>query len=207
MYNFIAKKIGDTRCLWLIKEIIKSSYENIIYQDLLTVRYAGIPIGNLTSQLFANIYLNELDKFVKHKLCKRYYVRYMDDFLILGDDKKSLHLVMEQIRVFLWDILRLTMHPKKATVFPAEQSINFLGYRVFRRHRLLRKSTVKRFVRRTKRNEQLLEKGQIDEECRDAALRSWIAYAEHGNSWRLREKLEQELGVILNDVHPDVLPV
>lgn len=193
----ITKKIADPRCLRLLEEIIASSHEQIIYEDLLTVRRAGTPIGNLTSQLFANIYLNELDQFIKHVLRERWYVRYMDDFLILGYDKKELHVLKERIAGFLSDHLRLTLHPKKAAVFPADLGIDFLGYRVFISHCLLRPSTVRRFIRRTRRNERAFARGEIGKDYRDSALRSWIAYAQKGNSWRLRQKIGSEMGVVL----------
>ena len=94
--EIIKKKIKDEKIVWLIKEIIKSSWDYKIYKNLFDFALTGIPIGNLTSQLFANIYLNELDQWVKHNLRIRYYIRYMDDFLILGYDKKELHRIKEK---------------------------------------------------------------------------------------------------------------
>ena len=90
-----------------------------------------MPIGNLTSQLFANIYLNELDHFVKDRLGVKCYVRYMDDFVILDTDKNRLFELRKLIKSFLNDKLNLKLHPKKSEYFPIEKGIDFLGYMVF----------------------------------------------------------------------------
>lgn len=110
----------------------------------------GIPIGNLTSQLFSNIYLNELDQFVKHALRARRYVRYMDDFALLHDDKGYLRAMKDEITAFLAARLALTAHPHKVRIDATARGVAFLGYRIFPHHRLLRSSTVRRFVSRAK---------------------------------------------------------
>ncbi len=189
LFSIIKKKITDSKTLRLIEKIIASSYERRDYTNLFDFRGIGIPIGNLTSQLFANVYLNELDQFVKHKLRERYYLRYMDDFLILSADKKDLRLLKEKLREFLKDSLRLTLHPKKANIFPTDKGIDFLGYRIFKHYRLLRKSGVKRFIKRTRAYRKKLAKNEMTQEKFDHCLQSWQAYAAFGNSWRLRKKL------------------
>jgi len=141
LLSIIQKKISDKKTIWLIREILESTCEE---------PGKGIPIGNLTSQLFANIYLNELDQFVKHRLRVRYYLRYMDDFLILGKEKSYLWGILREIQKFLNNNLSLKLHPKKVQILPVRKGIDFLGYRVFKDYRLLRKSTVKRFIKRTK---------------------------------------------------------
>lgn len=166
--------------------------EKIVRSDNAKER-KGIPIGNLTSQLFANIYLNELDCFIKRVLSARYYIRYMDDFLILDANKKKLREMKEEIKKFVENKLGLKLHPKKATVSPINSGIDFLGYVVFENYRLLRKSTVKRFVKRTKKYAKMVEQEKMDEEKFDASVASWTAYAEFGNSWRLRGKLSVKL--------------
>src|SRR5208282_5274132 len=112
-------------------------------------RRRGIPIGNQTSQFFANVYLDPLDHFVKDRLRIKGYVRYVDDFLVFSDDKSQLADVREKIREFLVR-LRLRLHPKKSVVFPVKDGIRFLGYRVFPTHRLLPKENVRRFRRRVR---------------------------------------------------------
>ena len=111
----------------------------------------GNPIGNLTSQLFANIYLNELDHLIKDKLGIKYYIRYMDDFVILSRDKNELFKLKGLIKEFLETELKLKLHPKKSEYFPIDRGIDFLGYLVFKDWILLRKSTVKRFLNRLKK--------------------------------------------------------
>ena len=160
-------------------------------------RLTGIPIGNLTSQLFANIYLNELDQFVKHQLREKHYLRYMDDFLILGYDKRELRGIKKQFQEFLWDELKLKLHPKKANISPANKGVDFLGYLIFKNYRLLRKSTIKRFERRVKIYKKKLNKELMSKEKFDNSLQSWNAYAEFGSSWRLRKVLEEKLRVEL----------
>lgn len=185
LFELIAKKIKGRKILWLIKEIIESDNKEI---------GKGIPIGNLTSQLFANVYLNELDQFLKHSLKVKYCIRYMDDFLILDVDKNRLRDFKQVIQNFLRNRLKLQLHPKKANVFPAEKGIDFLGYRIFRNYKLLRKSTVRRFIKRMKIYGYMLGKRLITEEKIRNSLRSWLAYAEFGNSWRLLQKLNYVYG-------------
>ncbi|MCX8015814.1 MAG: reverse transcriptase/maturase family protein [Patescibacteria group bacterium] len=177
LLGFIAKKIKDKRVFWLIKRIIESDSP-------------GIPIGNLTSQLFANIYLNELDQFIKHYLREKYYLRYMDDFLILDINKKRLHQIKRQIQKFLRDKLRLELHPKKANIFPINKGIDFLGYKIFFNYRLLRKNTVKRFIRRLKKHQQQLKNNLIKINDFKKTFYSWLVYAQFGKSWRLIKDLK-----------------
>jgi len=108
----------------------------------------GLPIGSLTSQFFANIYLNELDQFIKHKLKIKYYVRYVDDFVILGKDTKTLINYKKKIEVFLEQKLKLSLHPKKTIIQHKSKGINFLGYIVKEKYLLVRKRTVKSFKKR-----------------------------------------------------------
>jgi len=201
LLKLIEKNIVDKKVLWLVREILRSSEES---------PGKGIPLGNLTSQLFANIYLNELDQFVKHKLREKYYVRYMDDFLILNFEKRILHSVKIEIRNFLEEKLILEMHPKKVNIFSVEknqlvlpydfsykQSISFLGYRIFGTHRLLRKASVKKFTRRTKKYQKRLNKDLISRKKFNNSIQSWVAYAQFANSWQLRKNLETKLSINL----------
>ncbi len=174
----IEKRVHDPRMMRLCCIIVESSED---------APGKGIPIGNLTSQLFANIYLDQLDQYVKHTLRARRYLRYMDDFAILADSKTLLHELKETIADFLHRRLRLTVHPKKAQVAPAAHGIDFLGYRIFPHHRLLRKSTVKRFIARAKA-------AKHAEGLSEDSLRSWVAWAREGNSRGLLHSLSLRLG-------------
>lgn len=178
----IRKKISDQRFFEVVVMVIESSFEKLEYENLLEIRKFGIPIGNLTSQLFANIYLNELDQFVKHKLKFRHYIRYMDDFLFLHTDKKYLGEIKEKTRNFLKENLELELHPKKAEIFPVRNGLDFLGYRLFYPASVrLRKGTVRRFIKRMKKY------GKIgkDEKTVIQSLASWHGYAKHADSFAL----------------------
>lgn len=165
LFNLIKEKIRDEKVLFLIKEIIES--------DFINNSNKGIPIGNLTSQLFANIYLNKLDDFVKNTLRAKVYFRYMDDFLLLGS-KEEMKIAANEICCFLSHNLYLTINPKKNDVFPIVKGIDFLGYIIFQKYTLLRKSTIKRFLDKVKSEE--IEK-------------AFFAYAKHANSYFLRNNL------------------
>ena len=176
LFGILRRKIHDENTLRLLREIIQSNPR-------------GIPIGNLTSQLFANVYLNELDHFVKRVLKERYYLRYMDDFLILGTDKRHLREAKERIRAFLADQLRLSLHPKKAEIAPADKGVDFLGYVLRNGSRRLRKTTVKRFLRRKRHSEVLMRNGQMPVEIYERAIASWRGYAGFADSYRLMKKI------------------
>jgi hypothetical protein len=176
LFGLLQKKIKGEDILWLLHEIITSNQR-------------GIPIGNLTSQLFANVYLGELDNFVKRELHERYYLRYMDDFLILSTDKKHLREIKSLITIFLRDRLKLTIHPKKAEIFPIDRGIDFLGYVLRDGKRFLRKSTVKRFMKKRRRYAMLVEQGKMDEQFLESATVSWRGYAAFAQSYKLMEKL------------------
>lgn len=176
--TIIQEKIGDEKLLRLIDNIIDSSNE-------------GIPIGNLTSQLFANIYLNSLDEYLKYDLRVKLYIRYMDDFLIIKESKKELNEDKEKIRAFLFS-MKLTLHPKKANVSPISLGIDCLGYKIFKNHRLVRKSTVTRFIRNSKKKMILYEKNNIDFNKLMETFNSWDAYMSHADSYALKNKIHQE---------------
>lgn len=152
----------------------------------------GIPIGNLTSQLFANIYLNDLDEFCKHTLRERFYVRYMDDFVIMHHDKQHLHKIREQIEWFLATELKLkTNH--KTSVFPISdrngRSLDFLGYKIWPTHRKLRKDSIKRFKRRLKRMQNQYASGTKNLPEIRQQIMTFLAHADHANSKTTVERI------------------
>ena len=130
----IKKKIKDDKVIWLIEQILAINNKT-----------KGMPLGNLTSQFFANLYLNELDIFIKHKLRSKYYIRYVDDFVILHESKNQLEIWKNQINNFLKESLKIELHPSKSNVLRLNSGINFLGFRVFFYHKLIRKSNLKNF--------------------------------------------------------------
>ncbi|HLD55027.1 MAG TPA: reverse transcriptase domain-containing protein [Candidatus Nanoarchaeia archaeon] len=173
--KIIRKKIADKNFLCLLNNIIDSSEK-------------GIPIGNLTSQLFANIYLNELDEFVKYELKIKYYLRYMDDFVLLHESKQYLHSLREKIKLFLSSI-KLEFHPKKVSIFPIRLGIDFLGYKIFKNHKSVRKSTVKRFIKNAKTKIKIYNSKIIYFDKLMESFNSWEAYMNYGNSYKLKNSL------------------
>jgi len=174
LFGILQKKIADKKVLRLIQEIVDSNNKET---------GKGIPIGNLTSQLFANVYLNELDQYVKRVLKRRYYIRYMDDFLIFGDSKRELWQIKERIAGFLKTKLDLSLHPKKANVFPVKTGIEFLGFRIFSDYSVLRKSTLKRFCKK-------LKEKNSGESAISKSFDSFCAFAGRARSRRTLENLE-----------------
>ena len=145
----------------------------------------GIPVGNLTSQLFANIYLDALDQFIKHELGVEAYIRYMDDFVILSPDKEQLRSWLAQIEQFLREELKLEFNPK-TTILAAKNGIDFVGYKHRATHRKVRKDSIKRIKRTIKK----CESGKITKEQLQKSIQSWTGHAGHADSYNLRKKIE-----------------
>ena len=194
--ELVARKIKDPDVLWLVNLIIDHSnpQEPILEwfpgDDLFTPseRRRGIPIGNQTSQFFANVYLDALDHFVKDHLRIPGYVRYVDDMLLFSDDKQHLAGARRQIADFLVR-LRLRLHPNKTNVFPVTQGIRFLGYRVFPTHRLLAKENVRRFRRRVQTMQRDYALGLLSPQDVRNRLMSWSGHASQANTYSLRRHL------------------
>lgn len=148
LISFLNKSIPSQITMNLLKTIISSYYDS---------PGKGIPIGNLTSQLFANIYLHPLDLYVTQILGEKNYFRYMDDFLILSPDKEYLKRLREEIRLFLTQTLKLELHPKKANIFRADRGLDFVGYLIKNNEITLRKKTLRRYKRRHKKRLKQLE--------------------------------------------------
>lgn len=157
----------------------------------------GLPIGNLTSQMFANLYLNELDQFCKHKLHLRYYIRYMDDIIILHPDKKYLEKIKNKIADFLGKELRLQLN-KKTCIRPTSMGIEFVGFRIWSTHIKLRKKTAKKLKRRLKYMFAAYHAGEIDKDTLDRSVASYRGILQHFNSYGMRQSLNelylQEMG-------------
>lgn len=178
----IRRKIKCQKTLELLEKIIFANGD-IDNQDS-----HDLPIGNLISQWGANLYLNELDIFTKHRLKAKHYIRYMDDFIILHHDKQQLLIWQREIVAFLQDRLALSLN-NKTSIFPASQGIDFLGYRTWTNKRLLRKSSAKRMVARLKRLKRLFEKGVVNLARVNDSVRSWVAHCDYCNSWRVRRRI------------------
>ena len=197
LYGMLCRKIADDGVRWLIKTIVDhSNPQEAVVQyfpqdtDLFAPfqRRRGIPIGNLTSQFFANVYLNGFDHFVKEQLRCKYYLRYCDDFVILHNRAAYLRDVKEAMQEYLATV-RLKMHPTKCRISRVEQGTDFLGYRLFPTYRRVRPDNVRRFVRKLRHFQASYRRGEMGWEEIRQSVYSWIAHASHADSWRLREDL------------------
>lgn len=192
--GLIARKIKCPRTLALIGKIIDNSNPQEPVPDYfpgddlfsLKQRRKGLPMGNLTSQFFANLYLSPFDHFVKEKLRIKGYVRYVDDFVLFHDDKKYLHELKRESQHFLAEHLRLLLHPRKSEVFPTRNGVTFLGQRIFHTHRRLRRENVQRFYRRLNGRIEQYQAGTLSPEKLESQLNSWLGHARQADTWRLR---------------------
>lgn len=188
--RLLRRRIACVDTLWLIDNIIDSTAEP---GDPLP---RGMPIGNLTSQLFANIYLHELDEFVKHELRAQQYLRYMDDFVIIGPDKARLHSHRQTLEDFLYAHLGLRFN-RKTQVFPVAlkhgRGLDFLGYRIWPTHRKLRKDSIGRMRRKMKRLARQYNEGKIGWPQVQQVVMSWVGHAEHADTYNLRTRLLGEV--------------
>lgn len=165
LLSLLGRKVVDPDALWLLSEIIGSFSPR------------GLPIGNLTSQLFANVYMNELDQFVKHELRVKHYVRYTDDFVFVAPSRRELEQLMVPIQDFLRQRLKLELHPGKVHIRKYRQGIDFLGYVLLPHHRVLRTKTKRRIFRRVHRG------------ITEQALQSYLGVLSHANTHGLAQKL------------------
>jgi retron-type reverse transcriptase len=196
LLSLLARKIKCPKTLRLLRLLVASSnpQEEVIRyypgDSLFTPfeRRRGIPIGNLTSQFFANVYLSGFDHFLKQALRCTAYLRFADDFLIFDDSRTRLRDLLAQIQAYLAG-LRLNMHPGKCQVIPTRCGIPFLGWQVFRDHRRIRRSTGVRFQRRVRLLAAAFADGTVTRSHVRASLMSWIGHLGHGDTWGLRRKL------------------
>ena len=170
LIEILESYISDKNIIWILKKIIGSFYS--------TREGIGLPLGNLTSQLLVNIYMNEFDQFVKHRIKAKYYIRYADDFVILSEDKKELEDMLPRITDFLLRRLKLHLHPNKISITTVASGVDFLGWVHFPDHRVLRTVTKRRMFRNIK-----IKNGKPE------TLRSYLGLLKHGNTKVLRTKL------------------
>ena len=169
LFEILKKNIKDVDVLLLLRTIIKSFSSGVIYQ--------GLPLGNLTSQLLVNIYLNEFDQFVKHKLKMKYYIRYADDFVFFSHNRTELESIVPIITTFLTERLKLTIHPKKIFIKTLASGMDFLGWVHFPYHRVLRTTTKVRMFRR------------LEESQKEETTASYLGMLKWGNGRKLQEEI------------------
>ena len=177
LWDILKRKIKDRKLLWLTREILLS-----------TEGMLGLPLGNYTSQMFANIYLNELDQFIKHELKCKYYYRYMDDMVILCENKKIAKDNLESIIQFLNEKLNLTLN-SKTRVFKDIQGVNFCGYKINEKRMKIRHTSKCRMKRKLKRYTILLKEGKITLPEIQRSIAGWLGYVKHADSYNLRKSM------------------
>jgi hypothetical protein len=165
-----AKYIPDQDILDLVSIIIRSFNSGVVG--------VGLPLGNLTSQLLVNIYMNEFDQFMKHRLKAKYYLRYADDFAVLSTDKVYLETILPAMQEFLGNKLKLSMHPDKVFIQTVASGVDFLGWVHFPDHQVLRTTTKKRMFRNIKAKD-----------GKEETIQSYLGLLSHGNTQRIKEKI------------------
>lgn len=168
----LSRYIPDQNVMWLLQRIIKSFHSGVSGK--------GLPLGNLTSQLLVNIYMNEFDQYVKHQLKATHYIRYADDFVLLSQDKYWLAEQVPQISHFLSHVLALSLHPDKVFMKTLASGVDFLGWVHFPHHRVLRTATKRRLQRRLK------------ESAEEATIQSYLGLLSHGNAWQLASTINTD---------------
>ena len=180
LLDLIENKITGKDALWLIACIVKS-FEKYPGK--------GIPLGNVTSQLFANIYLNELDQFIKHVLKVKYYIRYCDDFVILSKDEDYLKNIIEKIGCFLNNNLELGLHSNKIIIKRVNRGIDFLGYVAFYHHRTLRTKTKRRMIKKIILRKKQFKSGIINYESFNQTLNSYFGVLKHCKGFKIKKEI------------------
>jgi hypothetical protein len=155
-----------------------------------SARGKGLPLGNVTSQLFANIYLNEFDHYVKHILKARHYIRYCDDFVILDNNRFVLEHLTEEIRSFLRNTLVLQLHPYKVTIRKLRHGTDFLGYVSLPHYLVLRTRTKRRMLRRLAALAQVIT-NKKEFESALPVIRSYLGILSHCKGEELRKRIEK----------------
>lgn len=169
LINILKEYISDEDSIWLLAKVINSfQAEND----------KGLPLGNLTSQLFANVYLNEFDRFIKHKIKAKFYIRYADDFAILSDDRAWLENQVPIIKEFLRARLNLEVHPNKLFIKTMSSGVDFLGWINFPGHKVLRRATKMRMFRKSEENN-----------YKEESLNSYLGMISHGNAFKIKKDL------------------
>jgi len=188
LLRILSRTIQDKDALWLCEQIIR------LY------RYSGcgIPVGALTSQLFANVYLDQLDHKIKDAWGVKHYVRYMDDFVILGKSKKELWELLTRVEKYLAKELQLELNPK-TRIYPANnQMINFAGYRICATHMLPRKRNIKRARQQFRQMSQRFAHGEIGFDYVEPRVMSFLGYVKHCNAWKTTSSALTELRLSRN---------
>ncbi len=195
---------NHTRTCWVLKCDIKKFFDSIDHAMLLKILYeyipdpstqellknvvesyskegtagVGLPLGNLTSQLFANVYLNIYDQWMKHHVKATHYIRYADDFVILSENREWLAALVPKIKTFLQQRLKLILHPHKLSIATFASGVDFLGWVHFPDHKVVRPTTARRMLRR------------VQDHPTQETVSSYLGLLQHGNTYKLRGQVK-----------------
>ncbi len=215
-YFYKASK-NNTKTCWVLKCDIKKFFANIDHEILISLlreyipdeniiallknvidsfsstkeRKVGLPLGNLTSQLFVNVYMNKFDQFVKHRLKAKGYIRYSDDFVLLSENKKWLENQIMPIKQFLSAGLKLELHPDKISVSTVPSGVDFLGMVNFASYRILRTKTKKRMLKKVKKKFEGIRNETLTLESFNQMIQSYSGMLEHCNGRYIKDKISK----------------
>lgn len=177
LLEILERKIKDKDLLWLIHQILFAQK-----------RKKGLEIGNYTSQMFANIYLNEMDQYVKHKLKIKYYCRYLDDSILMVKTKQEAKIALEKIRVFLKENLELELN-QKTQIFKSKQGVNFCGYKINAYRMKLRDKGKRKLKKKVKYLKHEIKQGKMNSEEAKKYLAGHMGYIKYANVNNLLDKI------------------
>lgn len=188
LLGILSERIPDRDILWLLERVIRSFRSSPLRLEDSTPPLGrggrkGLPLGNLTSQLLVNIYMNEFDQFVKHRLKAKYYIRYADDFVVMSRNRAWLEHILIEMEGFLGGRLHLKLHPDKVSIQTVASGIDFLGWVHFPDHRVLRGATKRRMFRKVS----------------EKNAGSYLGLLSHGNGYRLKRKIEEKIPIDCDD--------
>ncbi len=184
LFELIRKKVSDVETLWLINIILKSFEKS---------PNIGLPLGNVTSQLFANIYLNELDQFIKHKLKIKHYFRYADDFILVSKSEELLMFYKKEVENFLKQNLKLELHPNKVFIRRLRQGIDFVGYVILPNATVLRTKTKRRIFKKLKKAKKELLVGRINRDEFQQIQASYMGVLKHCKSNKIKREIKKRI--------------
>ena len=177
LLEIIERKIKDKNLIWLIKEILYAQK-----------REKGLEIGNYTSQMFANIYLNEIDQYIKHNLKIKYYCRYLDDSVLIVKTKKEAKKVLKEIKKFLKDHLELELN-KKTQIFKNKQGVNFCGYKINEYRMKIRDKGKRKLKNKVKYLKKQVKSGKITSKEAKKYIAGHLGYIKYANVYELKSRL------------------
>ncbi len=186
LFQLLKIKIKDQDMLWFLEEIIQSYHSS--QGDGI-----GLPIGNLTSQIFANIYLSELDYFAKCTLRESYYFRYADDFIFLHTDKAHLEQIEAEVQNFVTEHLHMVVHPNKIDYRKFSQGVDFVGYVLLPHYRVLRTKTKHRMFKKVMGKVRDYNAGLLTKQSLNQGAQSYLGLLTHCSGQQIKDRLQNEI--------------